>query len=125
MSPRILIRDSFVLLTIGGSAVLVWAGLSWAVPFALSGLLAIANLFLITLLTRKFLRPLGPDGEGGGATRAVVGMFIKFAGTGAALVALVSSFELEPVLMGFGVVVATISARGVLDLFLPNEAQEA
>jgi len=124
MSSQTLIRDSAILLLLTAAGAFILKGAAWAIPFALAGVVAIANLYLITLLTRKLIVPPEQQESAGGG-RMALGMLIKFAGTAIALVALVSNFEVAPVLFGFGVVVIAITVRGVLGLFLPAPAQEA
>jgi len=124
MSSQTLIRDSAVLLLMSTAAAFILQGASWAIPFALAGVVAIANLYLITLLTRKLIVP-PEQRETAGGSRMALGMLIKFTGTSIALVALIANFEVAPVLFGFGVVMLAITFRGVLGLFLPAPAQEA
>jgi len=124
MSPRTLLRDSAILLILSTAAAFVLKGAGWALPFALSGVVAIANLYLLSLLTRNLV-DLSAKGEGGNGMRLALGMIVKLTITVAALVVLIATFDVGPVLFGFGVVLIAITARGVLGLFLPAPAQEA
>ncbi len=123
MDSRNLLRASAGLLVIGTGGAALYGGVAWAVPFLLAGALALGNLYLLSLLAKKLIRPPGAEGEAepGGSTLAL-GLLVKFVGTGLALVLLLQNFELAPVLLGLGVVAAAIVARGAVEPFLPQEA---
>lgn len=127
MDSKNLIRASAGLLVIGTCGAALYGGAAWGMPFLLAGAVALANLYLLSLLAKNLIRPPAAEGEAAepDSSKLAIGLLVKFVGTGVALVLLVRNFEVAPVLFGFGVVVVAIIARGAIDPFLPPETQEA
>jgi len=125
-----LIRDSLALLALGSIVAAVTGGVAWALPFALGGLVSVAGLWLLSRLVAAQVALAAGDGAAmddgdapgaGAAARLSLGFVLKTAGTGGAVVGLVYLFETLPVMLGFGVVMLAITARGAIDLFRPPQ----
>jgi hypothetical protein len=130
VSPLTLIYDSLALLALGSIAAALFGGVAWALPFALGGLVSVVGLWMLSRLVAAqvaIAASLGDDDSeapgAGAATRLSLGFMLKTAGTGSAVVGLVYFFEMLPVMLGFGIVLLALTARGAIDLFrTPQEA---
>ena len=110
-----MMRDSSLILIIVVVGSWIFGGADWAIGAAASGLLAMANFFLLGMMVQRLVANRGNALVG-------LGFALKFIITGGLLIALVSQFEPAPVLVGFGVVLFGITLRGVVAL--PTELPE-
>jgi hypothetical protein len=114
------LRDSVLILIFVVIGCWIFGGANWAIGAAASGLLAIANFFLLGMMVQRMVANRGNALVG-------LGFALKFIFTAGLLMAMVSQFEPVPVLVGFGVVLFGITIRGVLALptELPEGAENA
>lgn len=109
LDAKKLISDAAILLAVLMIATAFKAGTDYATALGVSGLLAIANFWVLDLLVKRLIRT-NRNGLAFG-----LGFVAKIFLVGGTLYGLTHVFEASAVLIGFGVVLMAITLRGVVD----------
>jgi len=115
LDAKKLISDAAILLALLMIGSAFKAGTDYATAIGVSGLLAIANFWVLDILVKRLLH------QGNQALLLAVGFIAKIGLVGGSLFGLTKVFEPSAVLIGFGVVLMAITVRGVADAALNTQ----
>lgn len=107
LDAKKLISDAAIMLAILMIASAIKAGTDYATAIGVSGLLAIGNFWVLSVLVKRLIEQ-NRNGLGFG-----LGFIAKIFIVGGSLYGLTRVFEPSAVLIGFGVVLMAITVRGV------------
>ena len=109
LDAKKLISDAAILLALLMIATAIKAGTDYATALGISGLLAIGNFWVLSLLVKRLIE------QNRNSLAFGLGFIAKIFLVGGCLYGLTRVFEPSAVLIGFGVVLMSITLRGVVD----------